>query len=309
MLTAYRRHTARCKKRRQEKGLAPLRPDEIKLCACPFWAIGNNDRGEYTRCSLGTRDPANAREKLANLERGEPLIVPAEHIAIGDAFDRARAILATQKGVKPQSLDANQGTLQRLIQEYAATKGYRFLKEITPADLDALIGDWTEIAPSTRRIRISILRSFFEMAAGRKWIEEDPSINVIMPRGGAEGQTKPFSAEEDRAILAVIPYWQRSIRSRGRQSAWSANPRTASALLLLLRHIGLRISDAFVFDPRSLEAREIDDQRVYCYYAPRQKKTDHPVFLPLRPTVAEQIISAPRLCERYAFSDGSATKK
>jgi integrase/recombinase XerD len=309
MLTLYRRHTAGCNSRRTEKGLGALESGDLKHCTCPLWALGTNDRGERVRCSLNTRDPGNAREKLANLERGDGLAPTTEEMTIEESFVRARAILATQKGLKPQSLDANQGTLQRLISEYAKGKGFRFLKEIGPDDLDAMIGGWIDLSASTRRVRISVLRNFFALAVSRKWIAEDPSINVIMPRGGGQGQTKPFSAEDDAKILAAVPRWERSIHACPRQSPWSANPRTASALLLVLRYTGLRVSDAFVFDPRTLEERKIDGRRVYCYYAPKQKKTEYRVFLPLPASIAEQIIGAPRLTERYAFWDGTAAKQ
>jgi integrase/recombinase XerD len=305
MLTLYRRHTKRCSRSRP----IPLDSGELKRCSCPLWAIGIDDGGKHVRQSLSTRDLGNGREKLALLERGEQIAAPEPEVTIGDAFARARSILTTQKGLKSQSLEANQGSIERVVAEYAKAKGFRFLREFQQSDMDALIGEWTKLSPSTRRVRISVLRNFFSLAASRKWVRDDPTINIIMPRGSGGGQTKPFTPEEEGKILAALPDWETHKRTYKRESPWAAHPRTASALILVLRYTGLRVSDAFAFDPRSLEAREIDSQRVYCYYAPRQKKTEHPVFLPIPPVIAERIISAPRVTERYAFWDGSPVKR
>jgi hypothetical protein len=65
-----------------------------------------------------------------------------------------------------------------------------------------------------------------------------------------------------------------------------------------------------MFEPRSLEKRVVEGEngpQAYCYFLPRQQKTQEPVFNVLRPDVAEYILIAPRLTEQYAFYDPEGT--
>ena len=63
-----------------------------------------------------------------------------------------------------------------------------------------------------------------------------------------------------------------------------------------------------MFEPRSLVKRTVDGQEVYCYFLPKMEKTEEPVFIVIRPDVAEYIIAAPRLTEKYAFYDPEGTE-
>jgi integrase len=110
---------------------------------------------------------------------------------------------------------------------------------------------------------------------------------------------------EDPRIIEAIPNWTYGIESYGLQdrscSIWSKYPQTAAALMYVLRYTGLRISDAIMFEPHDLVKRTINGKEVYCYFLPRQEKTDEPVFCVVPPDVAEYILAAPRLSDAHAF--------
>jgi site-specific recombinase XerD len=150
------------------------------------------------------------------------------------------------------------------------------------------------------------ITKFFRTAHQRGWIAEDPAALLVKPKGSQRGTTRPFDlASEEPAIMAAVDQWEKGILlNRSRKNPWAASPRTASALLLVLRYTGLRISDAVMFNPRSLAKRTIRGREIYCYFAPQQRKTEAPVFIPIPVAIAERIINAPWISVRYAFWDG-----
>jgi site-specific recombinase XerD len=182
--------------------------------------------------------------------------------------------------------------------------------DVTEAMLDGLVGTWIEpdrdLQSTTRHNYVRVVQDFFGLAHHRKWITENPAANLVRPKRNRNKQTMPFDLHsEDPLALAAIPNWMQGIKKpvNTASSIWSENPVTASALMYVLRFTGLRISDAIMFEPRSLVKRTIKGREVYCYFLPRQEKTDEPVFCVLPTDVAEYIIHAPRITDEHAFYD------
>jgi integrase len=117
----------------------------------------------------------------------------------------------------------------------------------------------------------------------------------------------PFDLEnEDPKVVEAIPHWFDNRKQTG-YSVWAKSPVTAAALMYTLRFTGLRMSDATLFEPRFLVNRVVEGREVYCYFLPKMEKTEAAVFIPIRPDVAEYIIAAPRITEKYAFYDPEGT--
>lgn len=293
MLSLYRRHTRRCRDKRQ------LRSDEVRRCSCPLWVIGTDSAGGYHRHSLATNDYHIALARLNEIESGAKAV---DRVGIKEAIERYRQIQQTQNGLRESSLRTIKSAMERPLAEFAASKGIKFLDQVTTDLLDEWISTWN-LQPSTAACRLSWLRRFFKSAHSRGWIAHDPTLAIAKPKYQTRGVTAPFDLEtEDPKIIEAASHWEDGIRNRRQQaSVWAANPRTAEALILVLRYTGLRISDAIRFEPRAL--KKMGD--VWVYFHVEQQKTGEPVFVPIPEEIAQKIRRAPRLSEQYAFWDGT----
>jgi integrase len=86
------------------------------------------------------------------------------------------------------------------------------------------------------------------------------------------------------------------------RSHWQKNPAhrvRVRALLLLMRHSGLRLNDAV-----TLERARLQERRIFLY----QQKTGLPVYVPLPKDVAELLDSLPNSDPRYFFWTGNGLR-
>lgn len=313
MLHAERRHTKKCNerqlKRAQKNSGEPqkLPPKELKKCECPLWVVGVDLRGKFHRESLDTLDLTTAAIRIQKLELGEEIMRPQLAFGIKEAFEKYEAILQGQRGVKHTSLYYSYHVIKRAILRFAGHRGIKMMGQVDESFLDELVAhEWRNCAIATRHHHIQIVQDFFRVAFSRGWIAKDPSVKLVRPKRSTDKKTLPFDLDtEDRKIVAAIPRWNELIKRPNHNgiSVWAKNPNTAAALLYTIRFTGLRISDGFMFEPRSLKKRILNGKEAYCYFLPRQQKTQEPVFNVIRPDVGEYIINAPRLTERYAFYD------
>jgi integrase/recombinase XerD len=302
MLTIHRRHARNCKKRKYPTV-------ELDHCNCPLMLMGKDGHGVYhNREALHTRDKYTAAQVAREIEEGR-LVKPratAEEWTLEKALGRYRDMLVEQKGLKESTIRNNKLCHKSLL-SYADRKGIKYLREITPTDLSNWVKELLPLATSTRVMRIGMMKRMLDLAWKMKWIPEDPSIHLMSPKQNREGKTKPFDLQSELPrIMKAIPIWDSGfmfIRKTSR-NIWSRNPETAAAFMYVLRFTGMRASDAFMFNPTQLERRVINGQEMYCYFAKKQKKTDHPVFLPMFPEDAEPILKAKWLSDQWAFWDG-----
>lgn len=313
MLHAERRHTKKCNERQQKRAQKnpdepqKVPPKELKKCDCPLWVVGVDLRGQFQRQSLDTQDLTTAAIRIQKLELGEPLTKPQPSLTIEEAYEKYKAILQGQRGVKDSSLYYSYDVTKRAILRFAAHKGIKLMSQVDEAFLDDLVAhEWRNCAIATRHHHIQIVQDFFGVAFSRGWIPKDPSVKLVRPKRSTDKKTLPFDLDaEDPKIIAAIPHWKEFVKRPNHNglSVWAKNPKTAAALLYTIRFTGVRISDGFMFEPRSLKKRVINGREAYCYFLPRQQKTQESVFIVIRPDVAEYIINAPRLTERFAFYD------
>jgi integrase/recombinase XerD len=299
MLSIYRRHNEKCRKKLK------IGNEDIQKCACPLMVMGMDRRGIYhDREALHTRDLFIAQEVLRKIESGEVVKPPAESsLLIPDVCESYVRIMTSQRGWKDGTVRYFKA-VQNNLERFSKDQGVKYFPEITTEFMDRWIEKW-DVGDSTKQARGGYLRGLFTMAVKRKWVTENPIEDIQFPKSDGEGKTAPFELTvELPKIENAIPRWMDGYRNQmSRKTAFTRIPETTSALVLLLRLTGLRVSDAFMFNPRALTKRVIEGEEMYCYYG-RQKKTERPVFLPFYPNEVRPIIECEWMSEGHAFWDG-----
>ena len=315
MLEAERRHTKECTRNRADhkrkngtpEPLPPLSPKELKKCDCPLRVVGVDIRGNWHREALDTKDLFVAAERIRKLELGEPLVAPLPDMNIEEAWKNYIGIIQAQRDVKDNSVQNSYNPIRNALLRFAELKGYKMMNQTNEAFCDELVERWKHLGAATRVHYIQVVQDFFGVAASRGWIAKDPSTQLVRPKRSRAKSTMPFDLEnEDPKVVEAIPHWFDNRKQTG-YSVWAKSPVTAAALMYTLRFTGLRMSDATLFEPRFLVNRVVEGREVYCYFLPKMEKTEAAVFIPIRPDVAEYIIAAPRITEKYAFYDPEGT--
>ena len=249
-LYAFRRHLRSCQY--FGPGGRDTRSDK---CDCPFHVDGKY-YGERVRQSLKTRSRKLADRRLADVirridekrrlvtEAGAPSVSTAPH-AISDAD---RRFLASHG-----EIDQNrkfQGDL-----EFSTWRKYRTklrllvafcdrerISELSDVNLDVL-EDYRrsrKISLVTWKVELQALRTFFRHCVSHRWLTANPAKEMKSPRNLKPNEVVPYTHEEERRILAACD--QIGGAKYKRVDAVYERLR-ARAMVLLLRHTALRISD------------------------------------------------------------------
>jgi integrase len=269
--------------------------------------MGTDPRGVYhNRESLGTPNVITGMAIIHKIEAGEIIRpVKMEELTIEKAWEKYKEILVTQRRLKPRSIEAIE-VVERSMIAFAAREKRKFFKEVDTAFLEKWMVEW-KVGDATMVTRRCFLNRLFRAAVDRQWISINPTTPLIKPKPAPSvGTTKPFDLDDELPrIMEAAKHWEDGIiNKRKHKSPWSAKPRTAEALILLLKLSGLRISDAFMFDPREL--MKTTDGGMYTYLLRQQKKTDRPVTLYFQPHEAEPLLNVEWLSKERPFWDGKS---
>lgn len=281
MLTTYRRHRKDCPHRSEGR--------KYRRCRCPIWTDGMV-AGKEVRRSTGLRDWEKAQTLVRDWEAegsAQPQPQP-EPITIQQACEEylrdAQARHLAEKTVYKYRL------LFRQIQEFAGTKGLRFLQQLDTALLRAFRSTWTDGNLAALK-KLERLRSFFRFACESGWIEENPASELKSPRITPR-PTLPFTREEMLRILEACDRYRDTYARTG-----EANARRLRVLVLLLRYSGMRISDTV-----GCAADRLSSNKLLLY----TQKTGVPVYCPWPEFVVKELESIPRSSERYLFWTGES---
>ena len=276
MLTIYRRHAPDC----QFHGRTRQRSARANSCEkrCPIWVQGSL-RGETVRRSLDLRSWEAASDLIhkwnASGQIGvEKITAPPLTEAVSRFIKDAEA-----RGLRPSSIKKYQRLLDELL-AYCKFKNVSALERITVDFLRQFRESMTH-APLTQQKKVEYLRAFFGFAADAGWIPKNPAKAVKLARI-TQKPTLPFSADEISKLLDAC-------------ATFKGNGARLHALILLLRHSGLRIGDAV-----ALERSRIEDGRIFLYTA----KTGTPVRCPLPAAVIKELRALPG--EKYFFWSGTS---
>lgn len=285
MLSIFRRHSRKCPHRSKGR--------EYRKCSCPInleGALGD----KYIRESLGIRswDAAQARVRELEAQSLFPEEVKEAAITIEHAVERflkdtkARRVAAVTYGKLRYTLEVQ-------LVEYATTKGLRFIHEFNMDGIRDFRATWTKDSPITAVKRLERVRSFFRFCQASGWITMNPAAGVKPPKVTSP-PTLPFDYKEFEKILEACDEFSTSGRYKDQ------NRVRIKALVLLMRHSGLRIGDAVL-----LKRERIVNGKLFL----RTQKTGTPVYLPLPPVVLSALKGIDKVHPEYFFWTGTGTPK
>jgi len=277
VLSLYRRHLKRCPHR--DKGRA------WPKCSCPIWADGEL-HGKRYRKSLGLRDWARAGRKLAELEDPNTPQLKAVPEAVTDFGNHIRSL-------EPSTQRKYMNTL-RQFRDHCGAAGVEDVLQIGIEHLDAYRAG-RDIARTTAQRELEVLRQFLDFCRDRNWTADNPARRIKPPKGIKPAEVTPYTPEEVARIIAACDLVGRGTYERLR----------ARAMVLLLRHTGLRVGDV-----ATLARDRVRDRRIYLHTL----KTGAAVLLPVEPELqtALDALPDPRGAgkdARYYFWNGVTSKR
>jgi integrase/recombinase XerD len=278
MLTIYRRHRKHCKHRRQGR--------KYRHCQCTIWVDGFL-AGEELRESLKMRDWQRAQETIREWEAEDGRELKPERKTIEDAWkdflDDIEARKLHDDTVRKYKL------LKRQMTDFCQRHGVQFLDELNLSSVGQFRSDWKDGSRSSAK-KLERMRAFFRFALKRKWIQENPAVELKAPKVTL-CPTLPFTPDEMRKIYAAIDNYKDEMPKHGLENA-----RRIPGLVLLLRYSGLRISDVV-----GMKADRIQGNRLFLY----TQKTGVPVNTVLPDHVLKTIEVTPRASEDHFFWSGT----
>jgi integrase/recombinase XerD len=153
--------------------------------------------------------------------------------------------------------------------------------------LDSFRDEWKDGSRSALK-KLERLRAFFGFAVRRKWVMDNPAVELKAPKAQLR-PSLPFTREEIIKTLAALDAYGKS--------AGVKNAHRLRAFVLLLRYSGLRIGDAV-----QLSMDRVQGNRLFLY----TQKTGVPVYCMLPAFVVKALESSPRSSERYFFWTGQS---
>lgn len=287
-LYAYRRHLRACQF--FGPGGREARADK---CACPFHIDGLHN-GRRVRGSLKTRNRQVAERRLAERIReldaqianrpgcgnpGESALAPAA-ITVSDAVAR---FLKTHGEVGPDGK-------YRGDSEYGTWKKYRcplrfLITFCEKAGIEAVTNITTEALEDYRitrtigrvawKVERQMLITFFRFCISRKWMTTNPAKELKAPKNINPNEVVPYTLQEESKILAACD--QIGGGKYNRSGARYEQLR-ARAMIVLLRHTALRISDVCTLQKNAVSWDP--EKRTWRVEVYTQKTGEH-VFLPI----------------------------
>jgi integrase/recombinase XerD len=277
MLTIYRRHRKACKHR--DKGRVH------RHCQCPIWVDGFLG-GKELRESLRLRDWQRAQEMIREWEAEDRRISQPARKSTGQAWEEFLADIAARK--LNDSTIRKYKLLKRQMEDFAQRCGLRVLVDFDLSKLSQFRSEWKD-GPRSSAKKLERLRAFFRFAQKRKWVTDNPALDLKAPKISL-CPTLPFSREEMVRILAATDQYKEEMPSHGIE-----NGRRIRGLVLLLRYSGMRIGDAVNFSTDRLEG-----SRLFLY----TQKTGVPVNTILPEFVLSALETTPKVTEKFFFWSG-----
>ena len=278
MLTIYRRHRKNCKQRAKGR--------KHRHCQCPIWVDGILG-GKEMRESLKLRDWQRAQEMIREWEAEDRRISHPTRKSTEEAWKEFLADIEARK--LNDSTLRKYKLLKRQMEDFAQRRGLRVLMDFDLSKVSQFRSEWKD-GPRSSAKKLERLRAFFRFAQKRKWVAENPALDLKAPKITL-CPTLPFSREEMVRILAAVDEYRKAMPTHGVE-----NGRRIRGLVLLLRYSGMRIGDTV-----SLSTDRIEGNRLFLY----TQKTGVPVNTILPEFVLAALEATPRVTEKLFFWSGT----
>lgn len=286
MLTIYRRHTKACTAKR------PQHDRGFWRCNCRIYAEGAIGR-EYVRESLHTRSQeeasriileATARGSWRDQRKDNGTDAPR---TVAEAIAAFLEDAASDKGRQlAKSTLSKYRTLLGRLQRFCDRRSLARLSELTPEALRIFRDTWPTGARATAN-NVVRLKAFCKFCLDNEWIQKNPAIALRPPKNVQHDTQKlPFTELEMRAIVTAA-------RAITFETGCSSELET---LILLMRHTGLRISDAVFLTSDRIEGDQLNLHA---------QKTGSYVSIPLPVFLLDRLRAIEPKSGGYLFVSGS----
>jgi integrase/recombinase XerC len=291
-------------------------------CHCPYHLDGLHHGRRY-RQALKTRNRRIAEQRLTELirkidaaealaARGEAGPTPPQR-TVADAVDRFLKQYGEigADGFYRGDYTRNtwrkyRASLQHLT-SFCTKSGIVALADVTIEALEDYRRQ-RDIGPVTWKVELQTLRTFFGYCMRLKWISANPAKELKAPRNLKPNEVVPYTLEEESRILSACDQIGGGIDNLS--GTRYEQPR-ARAMVMLLRHTALRVSDVCTLRKDAVSwHEEASTWRVLL----RTQKSGVPVFLPIPEhlKLALDALPLPRNAARdcpYYFWNGVTSRR
>lgn len=280
MLTPYQRHKEVCPHRAEGRA--------YRRCSCPIWVDGVFESTDIRRSlKVTTWDEAERELERLKLYLAHPEGSQRGPVTLAQAWDEFQRDAESRQLREPTL--AKYKYLRADMERFAAQEGLRFVAEFRLEELRKWRASWPNRNLSALK-KLEFVRCFLRFAHDAGWVLENAARKLKSPKITGR-PTMPFTSEEMVAILKALDgYGQEGSRNRRRMRA----------LVLLLRHSGLRIGDAV-----TLSRERVNGDKLFLYTS----KAGTPVYCPLPPFAIVALDAAIGEHERFYFWTGNGKPK
>ena len=306
-LTLYRRHIRACT-RRYAQNFRVFQPtskgQRAKDCECPIAAEGTlSFEGLITNRSTRTNDWKEADQIATQWaqwgQTTKPQDLPDREVTVRYAVESFLASQGPQgRAVKKNTLDAFEILLLKRFLPFCEQRGCYRLSEFDSLDLTTKFTEsWVNLQPTrqrkgvplppepvaladaTKKAELERLRFFLRYCKDRGWLENNHAEKIKF----TASVSKKFGMEpdEEQRIFESIAAFR-----DGRGGIGGYNARELRAFCLVMRHAGLRISDATALNNTQLVQRASGNGFALRIF---QKKTREWVYVPIPDFVATEL--------------------
>ena len=152
--------------------------------------------------------------------------------------------------------------------------GEKPVKSVTTDNIRRIREGWKLSAVTTQK-RLEMVRKFFRFCEDSDWLEKNPAKKVEAPPAKYD-PTLPFTDAEMEKIL-----WAAESIREAHPKIPVDTPKKLKALILLMRHSGVRISDAVMFQRGKMKGGKL---------FLKQEKTKQNVWVPLPQSVVDAVM-------------------
>jgi integrase/recombinase XerD len=294
MLKIVKRHGRSCK----------ARDKNYRKCGCSYHAVGMLN-GEFIRKTLDTPNYEVAVRKVREWEEAGIVQQKQEPITIQDAVSQFLVDIKARNWqdstrrrfdtLLVERRTPGHGKLAKdnpALLQFAQDKGYQYMRQLNLEALTAWRATWKD-SPLSAQKNLERVRMFLRFCMEREWVANNPA--TLLKVRVRQEEKEPFTKDEMARILESA--------SRMPDDRWGnveVNAKDMLAMVLVLRHSGLRISDAVSLEKRQLVSRERGTA-----LSVWQKKASRNVYIPIPNEVVEALNALASRSDRYCFWTGN----